>query len=121
MQRTSADHPAREEEIRNRVSFEAPEWQRGGQKWEQAMTHAVELSEALIAAIRKARTGQLEDNEKKYLFRLVTSGDGALVRWRFLQPARHRAAAVGSTPSLRGGEIVPLFGGTTDKGPNHAA
>lgn len=120
-QRATAEHPACREEIRDRVSFEGPEWRHGGQKWGHAITQAVELTAALIAAIRKAQTGQLEDNEKKYLLRLVTSDDGALVRWRFLQPARHRAAAFGSTPRSRRGEIVPLFGGTTDKDPNHAA
>lgn len=120
-QRIPAAHPTSRAENRNRISFEGAEWQRGGQNWGHAMTQAAELSESLIAAIRKARAGDLEDNEKKYLFRLVTSTDGALVRWRFLQPARHRATAFGRMPSARGGEIVPLFGGTTDEGPNHAA
>ena len=109
------------EETRPRFSLKGPEWQRGGHKWGDALTQAAELSDALIAAIRKARADELEENEKKYLFRLATSADSALVRWRFLQPARHRATAFGRALDSRDGEIVPLFGGTTDQGPNHAA
>lgn len=109
------------EEMRPSISFKGPEWQRGGQKWADAMTQAAELSNALVAAIRKARADGLEENEKKYLFRLATSADGALVRWRFLQPGRLLATASGQAPDSREGEIVPLFGGTVDEGPNHAA
>jgi hypothetical protein len=109
------------EETPPRISFKGPEWQRGGRNWVDAMTQAAQLSEALVAAIRKAGADGLEENEKKYLFRLATSADGALVRWRFLQPGRHRAAAFGKATDSRDGEIVRLFGGTTDEGPNHAA
>ncbi len=109
------------EETRARISFKGPEWQRGGRNWADAMTQAAELSDALIAAIQKARADGLEENEKKYLFRLATSADGALVRWRFLQPGRLRATASGQAPDSPDGEIVPLFGGPTDEGPSHAA
>ena len=99
------------EEIDCRALLQEAERQPDGRTWGDAMMWAVQLSDALRAAIRKARTARLEDDEKKYLFRLATSTDGALVRWRFLQPARQRATGRAGSPDARGGNIVPLFDG----------
>jgi len=108
-------------EVHAGISVKGPEWQRGGQRWADAMAQAAELADALVAAIRKARADGLEENEKKYLFRLATSADSALLRWRLLPPARLHAAAFAQAAEPRDGEIVPLFGGSADEGPNHAA